>query len=199
MEALLPLAVKLAGRDVIVVGAGDMGTARVKQLAGVGARVTVVAPSVHPEAAAAASVVHQREFRPADLVGMWLAVAAAPPQVNLAVAAAAEALHLLVNAVDDPGCGTVHFPGVVRRGGVTVAVSTDGGAPALSGLLREGIEAVLPDDLGSWLQVARSLRQAWKAQGIPLAQRRPLLLERLNALYQGRGAGPGERDPDPDR
>jgi uroporphyrin-III C-methyltransferase / precorrin-2 dehydrogenase / sirohydrochlorin ferrochelatase len=196
MQALLPLAVKLAGRAVIVVGSGAMGTARVKQLAGVGARVTVVAPSVHPEAAAAASMVHRREFRPSDLEGMWLAVAAAPPEVNLAVAAAAEALHLLVNAVDDPACGTVHFPGVVRRGGVTVAVSTGGGAPALSGLLREGIEAVLPEDLGSWLQVARSLRQAWKAQGIPLERRRPLLLERLNALYAGRDAGPRDEEPD---
>jgi len=186
MEHLLPLFVKLAGRDVLVVGAGPMGTARVEQLAAAGARVTVVAPEVMPAAAAAAAVVLRRPFQPSDLEGMWFAVAAAPPAVNRAVAAAAEARRVLVNAVDDPASASAYFPGVVRRGGATIAISTDGRAPALAGLLREGIEAVLPEELGTWLAHAEGLRAEWKQQRVPLAERRPLLLERLNALYDDR-------------
>ncbi|HEY6005903.1 MAG TPA: NAD(P)-dependent oxidoreductase, partial [Anaeromyxobacter sp.] len=49
---LLPLFVKLAGRDVVVVGGGAMGAQRVRQLAEAGARVTLVAPEVREEAAA---------------------------------------------------------------------------------------------------------------------------------------------------
>jgi len=183
MEHLLPLFVKLAGRDVLVVGAGPMGTARAEGLAAAGARVTVVAPEVLPGAAAAAAAVLRRPFQPSDLDGMWFAVAAAPPEVNRAVAVAAEARRVLVNAVDDPASASAYFPGVVRRGGATIAISTDGRAPALAGLLREGIEAVLPEDLGTWLALAEGLRVEWKRSGVPLASRRPLLLERLNALY----------------
>ena len=61
-----------------------------------------------------------------------------------AVLAAADARHLLVNAVDDPPNATAYLGGVVRRSDVTVAISTGGRAPALAGLLREAIDAWLP-------------------------------------------------------
>jgi uroporphyrin-III C-methyltransferase/precorrin-2 dehydrogenase/sirohydrochlorin ferrochelatase len=185
MEPLLPLFAKLAGRDVLVVGAGPMGTARTLQLAGAGARVTVVAPEVLPAAAAAAVEVRRRPFHPSDLDGMWFAVAAAPPEVNRAVAAAAEARRLLVNAVDDPAVASAYFPAVVRREGATVAISTEGRAPALAGLLREALEALLPAELPAWVEAAEELRAQWKAERVPLARRRPLLLERLVAMYAG--------------
>jgi siroheme synthase-like protein len=73
---------------------------------------------------------------------------------------------------------------VVRKNGVTVAVSTDGQAPALAGLLREALEAVLPSDLEAWIRVAQDLRVEWKAAAVPIAQRRPLLLRALNQLYR---------------
>src|SRR5512139_4082392 len=59
---LLPLFVKLAGRDVLVVGGGAMASVRVRQLADAGARVTVVAPAVRGEVALAAAAVHRRGF-----------------------------------------------------------------------------------------------------------------------------------------
>jgi uroporphyrin-III C-methyltransferase/precorrin-2 dehydrogenase/sirohydrochlorin ferrochelatase len=72
---------------------------------------------------------------------------------------------------------------VLRRAGVTLAVSTDGHAPALAGLLREGLEAVLPDDLDRWLAAARRERRKWKARRVPMHERRPRLLHALNRLY----------------
>lgn len=186
MHPLLPLFAKLEGRDVLVVGAGRIGTARVRQLVEAGARVTVVAPQVSAEAAALAAAVRRRPFQADDLEGMWFAVAAASPEVNRAVAEAAEVRRVLVNAVDDPANATAYFPAAIRRGEVVIAISTGGEAPALAGLLREGIEAVLPEDLPAWSELARRLRQEWKARSTPLDQRRPLLLERLAALYSSR-------------
>jgi uroporphyrin-III C-methyltransferase/precorrin-2 dehydrogenase/sirohydrochlorin ferrochelatase len=205
---LLPLFVKLAGRDVVVVGGGAMAAIRVRQLAEAQARVTVVAPEVRADAAAGAAVVLRRPFRPEDLEGAWLAVAAATPAVNREVAAAAEARRILVNAVDDPEAATAYTAGVVRRGDATVAISTGGRAPALAGLLREALDAVLPRDLGAWVDHAERERAGWRRERIPLATRRPLLLRKLNALYSSEpaaedapappglvsivGAGPGD-------
>jgi uroporphyrin-III C-methyltransferase / precorrin-2 dehydrogenase / sirohydrochlorin ferrochelatase len=193
---LLPLFVKLAGRDVVVVGAGAMGSQRVRQLAEAGARVTVVAPQVREDAAANAAVVLRRPFRPEDLDGAWLAVAAATPEVNREVAAAAEARRILVNAVDDPENATAYMAGVIRRGEATVAVSTGGRAPALAGLLREALDAVLPRELGRWVDVAEAERPAWKREKVPLATRRPLLLRKLAALYD-RGDAAAAPEPFP--
>jgi uroporphyrin-III C-methyltransferase/precorrin-2 dehydrogenase/sirohydrochlorin ferrochelatase len=112
-----------------------------------------------------------------------------------------------VNAVDDPEHATAYLGGVVRRDGVTVAISTNGRAPALAGLLREALDALLPVDLGRWMAAADEARRAWKAQDVPMEQRRPALLEVLNRLYEKRetaekldpvslvslvGAGPGD-------
>ena len=91
--------------------------------------------------------IERRAFEPADLDGAWFVVAAAPPEVNRAGRAARpSARHVFVNAVDDPPNATAYLGGVVRKQGVTLAISTDGRAPALAGLLREGLEALLPDD-----------------------------------------------------
>jgi uroporphyrin-III C-methyltransferase / precorrin-2 dehydrogenase / sirohydrochlorin ferrochelatase len=206
VPALLPLFVKLAGRKVLVVGGGAMAAVRARQLAELGARITVVAPDVRDDLATIAAVVHRRSFQSSDLDGAWFAVAAATPEVNRAVAAAAEDRRVLVNAVDDPEQASAYMGGAVRRGDATIAISTGGRAPALAGLLREAIDAQLPPDLGEWIDVAEAERGGWKRDGVPLAGRRPLLLETLNRLYAARagtaappggfvslvGAGPGD-------
>jgi uroporphyrin-III C-methyltransferase/precorrin-2 dehydrogenase/sirohydrochlorin ferrochelatase len=185
---LYPLFLKLAGRKVVVVGGGPVATAKVAALRDAGADILVVAPDVEPalaELAAAGKIsLARRSFGAADLGGAWLVVAAATPDVNRGVAAAAESQRLFVLAVDDPSAASAYGAGALRRGGVTVAVSTDGRAPALAGLLREGLEAVLPDDIEAWSAEAATERARWRAEGVPMPERRPLLLRALNALYE---------------
>jgi len=198
---LLPLFVKLSGRPVLLVGGGPVAASKLGSLLDAGADVTVVAPQVVAELEAAPVRLQRREFQPGDLSGAWLVVAAATPEVNRRVAAEAERRRIFVNAVDDPESASVYTGGVFRRGRVTVAVSTEGEAPALAGLLREGLEALVPEDLQAWVEEARVLRRQWKRDGVPLAGRRPLLLQALNRLYSDRGGQPRrvEASPEPAR
>ena len=181
---LYPAFLKLRGRRVVVVGAGPVAASKLRGLLDAGAEVTVVAPEWVDEVAAAGVTRVEREFRPADLDGAWLVVAAATPSVNREVAAAAEARCVFVNAVDDPPNASLYLGGVVRRAGVTFAVSTDGQAPALAGLLREGLDAMLPPgELGRWLSEAARMRRRWRAEQVPMEARRPELLDALMKLY----------------
>jgi uroporphyrin-III C-methyltransferase/precorrin-2 dehydrogenase/sirohydrochlorin ferrochelatase len=127
--------------------------------------------------------IERRPFAPADLDEAWLVVAAATPEVNRHVAEVAEARRIFVNAVDDPANATAFLGGIVRRDGVTLAISTSGDAPALTSLLREGLDALLPRDLATWMWQARAARVAWRREGVPMAARKPRLLQALNALY----------------
>jgi len=185
-DALFPVFLKLAGRRVVVVGAGAVALGKARSLIEAGARLTVVAPEVRPELEALDVTLVRRAFEPGDLDGAWLVVAAAPAEVNRAVRAAAEARGVFVNAVDHPETCSAYAGGVLTRGGVTIAVSSGGEAPALAGMLREALEAVLPEDLDRWLEQARAERKKWRAEGVPMAARRPLLLEALNRLYAER-------------
>lgn len=183
MAELFPAFLKLSGRSVLLVGGGRVAAARLGALVGSGARVTVVAPAIRPELERPGVSLERRAFVADDLDGAWLAVAAATPPVNRQVAAAAEARRIFVNAVDDPDNASVYLGGVVRRGGVALAISTGGRAPALAGLLREAIAALLPDDIEDWLDTAAELRAEQRAHGVPMAERRPRLLQALNDLY----------------
>jgi len=183
VSELFPLFLRLEGRRALVVGGGAVAAQRVRQLATVGAQVVVIAPEVQAEIAPHAAEVHRRAFEESDLEGAWLAIAAATPEVNRAVSRAAEARRIFVNAVDDVASASAFCGGVVRRGGVVVALSTEGRAPALAGLLREAIDTLLPVDVARWTAEAERVRRAWKAAGVAMKERRPLLLRALNALY----------------
>ena len=183
MPDLLPLFLNLRGRRVVLVGAGPVAASKLTQLMAAGADVLVVAPEVHPAIVASGVPVVQRDFEPSDLDAAWLVVAAAPPAINRLVAAAAETRRLMVNAVDDPPNATAYLGGVVRRDGVTVAISTSGTAPGLAGLLREALDAVLPQELSDWMSVAHAERVNWRRDVVPMEQRRPLLLRALNRLH----------------
>lgn len=185
-DELFPLFLKLAGRRVLVVGGGRVAAGKLPALLSAGAQVAVVAPEVRPEFEAAEVEIWRRAFEPWDVDGAWLVVAAAPPDVNRAVVAAASAQRIFVNAVDDVASASAYTAGVLRRGGLTIAVATEGRAPALAGLVREGLEAVLPDEIESWVTEARRVRERQRLAGVPFQQRRPLLLEALNRLYAGR-------------
>jgi uroporphyrin-III C-methyltransferase/precorrin-2 dehydrogenase/sirohydrochlorin ferrochelatase len=184
MAELLPLFVNLAGRRVVLVGGGPVAAGKLAQLVDAGADVLVVSPEVHPAIQASGVAIARREFSPSDLDGAWLVVAAATPDVNRTVAGAAESRRIFVNAVDDPANATAFLSGVVRRDGVTVAISTNGDAPGLTALLREAVDAILPRDIGRWMDEARRVREAWKRDQVPMDARKPLLLETLNELYR---------------
>jgi uroporphyrin-III C-methyltransferase/precorrin-2 dehydrogenase/sirohydrochlorin ferrochelatase len=180
---------------VVVVGGGPVAASKLQGLLDAGARVTVIAPEVVDEIRSHGVRVERRPFAPADLDGAWFVVAAATPAVNRAVAQAAEERHVFVNAVDDPPSASAYLGGVVRKAGVTFAISTDGRAPALAGLLREGLERVLPDDLDAWHERARAERDAWRRAGVPYAARRPRLLAALNEIYAAPAAAGREATP----
>jgi uroporphyrin-III C-methyltransferase/precorrin-2 dehydrogenase/sirohydrochlorin ferrochelatase len=181
-----PVFLKLRGRRVLLVGGGAVAASKLEGLLAAGAAVTVVAPEISPALDRQGVTLHRRAFEPADLDGAWWVVAAAPPAVNREVQAAAESRRVFVNAVDDPAHATAYLGSIVRRNDVTVAISTGGRAPALAALLREALEAWLPQDVNGWLAAAEDARREWKESSVPMEHRRPLLLETLNRLYESK-------------
>ena len=183
---LFPIFLKLGGRSVLVVGGGVVAASKIDALRTAGADITVVAPEVSDPIRAAGVRIVERAFAPTDLAGQWLVVAAATPEVNRQVAEEAERRCLFVNAVDDPANASAYLGGVLRRDGVAIAISTNGRAPALAGLLREGLDALLPADLDEWFRRADELKREWRSAGVPMEARRPQLMEALVKLYEDR-------------
>jgi siroheme synthase-like protein len=172
--SLFPLFLKLAGRAVLVVGAGAIAERKVASLRAAGAEVRLVAPDATAELRRLAGegllAWEARGFEESDLEGAWLVVAATgDPDTQKRVAAATEARRVFLLAVDDPPNASAYSGAVVHRPPFLVAISSSGATPALTRLLREIIEQVLPGD--SWIEHARALREKWIADGTPMGER----------------------------
>jgi uroporphyrin-III C-methyltransferase/precorrin-2 dehydrogenase/sirohydrochlorin ferrochelatase len=144
---LYPLALRLEGRRVLVVGGGTVATRRVPALLEAGADVLVVSPSVTPALHALADAGRlrwvARRFQPSDVDDAWLVQAALDdPEAAAAVSAAAEERGIFCVRADDRHAATAWTPAVTRHGQVTVAV-LGGGDPRRAMAVRDRVRAML--------------------------------------------------------
>jgi siroheme synthase-like protein len=173
-DVVFPLFLRLSGRRVVVIGAGEVATRKVAGLLENGAAVTVVAPRVTEALASRAArgelVLYARAFEPADLDGVWLAFAATDdPEAQATVARVADEKRVWLVAVDDVANASAFGGAVVRRPPFLIAISSSGATPALTRLVREVLESALPEE--SWVSAARALRADWKTRGTPMGER----------------------------
>jgi siroheme synthase-like protein len=179
-----PLFLKLEGRAVVVVGAGPVAEGKIAGLLAAGARVRVIAPDATAalRRLAREGTIEWREgsFQDADADGAWLVIAAtSDPHAQRLAAEAAHSRRVFVIAVDDPGNATAYSGAVVERAPFAVAISSSGATPALTRLLREIIEELLPEE--AWVEHALRLRAEWRAQGTPMGGRFAELVKAFKA------------------
>jgi len=186
-RVLFPTFLDLAGRRVLVVGAGTVAAQKIPRLLDAGAQVVVVSPKVVAEIEHLPIEILRRPFAPADLDGAWFVVSAAPPDVNQLVVQEAEQRGVFVNAVDDPRHASAFAGSGFRRGPVTVAISTGGAAPALARVMREALERLVGRDVEDWTALAAKLRSDWRRERLPMAERRDALLAALAELHREAG------------
>ncbi|OGB99867.1 MAG: hypothetical protein A3G35_19255 [candidate division NC10 bacterium RIFCSPLOWO2_12_FULL_66_18] len=164
MRKFYPMMVDVAGKRCLVVGGGRVAERKVLSLVECGAEVEVVSPSTTARLAALASAgrlrLRRRPVRPTDLRGAFLVVMATDDaQVNREVAETVRSAGGLVNVADDPDACTFLVPSVVRRGDLTIAISTGGGSPALAKKLRQRLEQTIGPEYEAFLGALRTLRE----------------------------------------
>ena len=143
-----PAFLRLDGKRVLLIGGGAVAGRKAQALARCGARVKVVAPRVGPAARRAAESVVERRFRARDLDGAALAVCATDDEVlNERVSALCRRRGIWANIVDRPRLCDFIVPAVVRRGPLSIAVSTGGASPFMARRLRRRLQNFLtPED-----------------------------------------------------
>lgn len=81
------------------------------------------------------------------------------------LAARARLKGVLVNVEDEPELCDFHVPAIIRRGDLTVSVSTSGRAPGLAKLIREWLERRLHLEWKTRLDDVSEARANWRAAG----------------------------------
>lgn len=173
----LPLFCQLRNRACLLVGGGDVAERKARLLLKAGADLRVCSThfssQFHLWQQAGEVILLAQPFRAEMLEGCWLVIAATDDdKVNQQVSACAETRQIFCNLVDAPEQASVIMPSIVDRSPLMVAISSGGRAPVMARLLREKIEALLPQHLGKIAAYAGSLRQRVKQQFSEMGQRR---------------------------
>lgn len=194
----LPIFCQLDNKPVLLVGGGEVAERKARLLLDAGAQLTVVAPELDPELAELAANGSIEwlagEFAPAQLTGKWLVVAATDRrEVNALVYQSANQARIFSNVVDDPKRSSFIMPSIIDRSPLMVAISSGGKAPVLARLLREKLEAMLPQHLGAVAAFAGSLRDRIKTRFASMGERRRFWERLLGADRLGQALARGDR------
>ncbi|MGL5332909.1 MAG: siroheme synthase CysG [Aeromonas veronii] len=193
----LPIFCRLDNKPVLLVGGGEVAERKARLLLDAGAQLTVVAPKLDPELAelAANGSIEwlASEFASEQLAGKWLVVAATDRrEVNALVYQSANQARIFANVVDDPKRSSFIMPSIIDRSPLMVAISSGGKAPVLARLLREKLEALLPQHLGAVAAFAGSLRDRVKARFATMGERRRFWERLLGADRLGQALARGD-------
>lgn len=159
-----PLYLDLEGKKVYVIGGGRIAERKVISLLESGADVTVISPALTEKLkylSEKGRIKHlPKTYKKGDLKGSFLAiVATGRKEINRSVAKEAKLSCCLYNVVDDPEVSNFIVPSTIKRGNLTIAISTGGISPALSKKIRMELEKRYGKGYGIFLNLMEGIRK----------------------------------------
>lgn len=183
MTQLYPLYLRLNNQKCVVVGGGKVAERKVKSLMEAGANILLVSPQLTPgltQLKELGKIKHiARTYQQEDLAGAFLVICATDSkEVNGSVANQCQAQGILVNVVNDPPKSNFFVPAVVRRGALSIAVSTDGKSPLLAANIRKQLEESYGVEYADFLELLGQVRQDVLAN-VPDPVNRKAIMEKI--------------------
>ncbi len=166
MNELYPIFLKADQINILLVGGGDVGTEKLHFLmkSSPRANVEIVAESFGQEVVALALKfslpLFKARFKEAHLNGRSIVIAATNDRVvNEEIYERCRERNILVNVADNPDLCDFYLGGIVTKGNLKIAISTNGKSPTMAKRMRQYLEAEIPDDIDDLLVNLRSYRQ----------------------------------------
>ena len=177
MNPYYPVFLNLSGKKCVVAGGGQVALRKVTTLLQYGADVTVISPRLCKgmgELDCAGKIkVRRRSYQAGDLEGAYIAIIATGNRsINRQASLEAGLNKIPVNVVDDAGLSDFIVPSIVRRGSVSIAISTAGKSPALARKLRSKLEGELADEYADLALLIEGVRREAKKLKLKISSKR---------------------------
>lgn len=184
--AYFPFFMDLEGREGLIAGGGAVALRKVQKLLPYGPRLTVAAPEISPELAELPGLTRlRRAFEPSMLEGKFFVVAATDSrEANREIAVLCRERGIFVNVVDDRESCAFLFPALVKRGDLTVGVSTAGASPSAAAWVKRRLAEAVPEDFGELLAYLASLRPLVRER-VPEARRAAVFSRLFSSCLDG--------------
>jgi precorrin-2 dehydrogenase/sirohydrochlorin ferrochelatase len=172
-----PVMLDIRGWSAVVIGGNRVAAEKAANLSNAGARVTVVSPSfcdaLQDLARSHAVTLRTKAYEYGDLTGAFVVIAATTydPELTEAVWHEAQENQQLINVVDVPSRCNFILPSILRRGHLTISVSTEGTSPGLAKRIRQYLEDLFPSAYTAYFQLAAIARIYIKRHSLSYKER----------------------------
>lgn len=183
-----PIFLDLKGRKAVVIGGGAIAFRKLKGLLEAGTQLTVISPELS-DPMRELLMTHsirwvKRNYQEGDEADAMIVIAATnDAAVNRAIATHTKEWQL-TNVVDQPHLGNFHIPSQVKRGKLTLAVSTEGASPLLAKDIRNELAERYQDEYEGYLEFLSQSREKVKKENISEREKRVLLKTVLDPQYK---------------
>ncbi|KGP72625.1 NAD(P)-binding protein [Pontibacillus yanchengensis] len=183
-----PVMLNLTNKKVLVVGGGAIAYRKIAGLQDTGARIQVVASTVDSDIEALERVdaisVERKTFEPSDLEGAFLVIAATDSkEVNDWISKEA-ADHQLVNRADESAAGNTIIPSSIKRGKLTIAVSTEGASPKLTKQIKQELTRKYDESYEAYVDFLHDVRRHLQHSNLNHETKHQLLEQVLEDEYR---------------
>jgi precorrin-2 dehydrogenase/sirohydrochlorin ferrochelatase len=188
MEAIYPMMVDLTSRRCLVVGGGKVATRKIKGLLEFNAEILVVSPTVteqiHSWVQSGKIAWRSGLYQKKDGENCFIVVAATDdPEVNHQVYLDAKERGQWINVVDQPAYCNFHVPSIVRRGKLTLAISTQGASPSLTKQIRRELSNLYGEEYALFLSIAEEMRSYIQDRVPDRSKRESIFKMMINAKW----------------
>lgn len=166
---LYPVFMRLDKLQLLVVGGGAVAEEKLRflQKSSPNAQVTIIAKAIRNEVQVLGNKLNAkvltRAFEESDVKGFDLIIAATNnKELNKQIWLTAKVNRILINVADTPELCDFYMGGIVTRGDLKIAISTNGKSPTLAKRIREFLEEILPDDTDTLIQNLHTFRKQIK-------------------------------------
>jgi precorrin-2 dehydrogenase/sirohydrochlorin ferrochelatase len=177
MPNYYPVMLDIRNRPALVIGGNAVAAEKASALSASGARVTVMSPAFCEElldlAQSNTVTLRYKAYEHGDLKGAFVVVAATTyePELSEQIWNEGQENGQLVNIVDFPARCNFIVPSILRRGQLTVSVSTEGASPALAKRIRQKLEGLFPPAYEDYLRLATIARKYLRDSGLSYGER----------------------------
>ncbi len=178
--ALFPIFIDIKGKEILIVGAGEVALRKIEKLIPFEPKITVVAKEIVREeikelAEKNKIKILKRGFLFTDIDGKNMVIVAVDDiDLQREIYNYCFRRKIPVNSVDSPDYCSFIFPAYVKKGDIVIGITTSGKAPGLSGKLRKLIESYLPEDLEDILEQLIKVRET-----MPKGEERQNLIKKI--------------------
>ena len=181
--SFFPAYFSLKNRKILLVGGGYIALEKLEKLVDFTKEITVISKEVSVAFRDFTTIhkipIEERAYETGDILGYDIVIVATDTVfLHKLIYNESRSTRVLVNSVDDTAYCDFIFPSYIKKGDLTISVSTGGSSPAMAKRLRVYLEKLIPSAIEPFLKEMRGLRKT-----MPKGKERMNFLEKKSDAF----------------